>query len=506
MDYWDTLGTKGERILGLIRSDDEVKIVEDADGLSWICVTCALWVQYSYKQVKRLLKDAKKALKEGKPAKNISVEIDILDSETLENGVKKINEFNLVGITILGSRAGVKVEPGIEDAQLSVVEIMGNTFYEKQRQAIRMAYEKLDESNQENNKEEFSDVENIEEVQQEPVIDEQNLNVENTEQAPVEEVVVEPAEPSEPVEEVQNPEENAEENNKGEDVQEPEEAPAPEGEQLPEESEPVEELGEELNSEELPQEENAPEQEPMQEPIPEAEQPQEPEQDPERQQNCMGCEESAEPCPICDVAWLIERTAMNIESYSYTIKFYEESEVPAKEYVVNTLKRFLNQEIERQKELAELLDKVNAEISEEEAQFAAKLVDNYDCTTLYKACEELQARCSAKDSECEALKTRLEKYEHEEFITEAKKIISSATSLSAEKAQSFEKDCEEGKINSLEELKVQVALAATFSTTEIKVETFNSPIDKPSTIIEAEDTKAKRKVNCWEGLRNYINK
>ena len=34
MDYWDTLGTRGERILGLIRNDDEVKIVEDENGLS----------------------------------------------------------------------------------------------------------------------------------------------------------------------------------------------------------------------------------------------------------------------------------------------------------------------------------------------------------------------------------------------------------------------------------------------------------------------------------------
>ena len=42
MDYWDTLGTKGERILGLIRNDDEVKIVEDENGLSWVCLTCAL--------------------------------------------------------------------------------------------------------------------------------------------------------------------------------------------------------------------------------------------------------------------------------------------------------------------------------------------------------------------------------------------------------------------------------------------------------------------------------
>ena len=42
LDYWDTSGVKGERILGFIRSDDEVKIVDDENGLSWICLTCVL--------------------------------------------------------------------------------------------------------------------------------------------------------------------------------------------------------------------------------------------------------------------------------------------------------------------------------------------------------------------------------------------------------------------------------------------------------------------------------
>ena len=150
LDYWNTLGSKGERILGLIRSQDEVKIVEEPDGLSWIVFSCALWCQYNFKQVKRLLKDAKKAKSSGGPVKNISVEIDVVDYEMLDNGIMKINEFNLVGVTILGSRNGVKVEPGIEGAELTVPEIVGNNFFEQQTRELRLAYEKLDKGNTNN--------------------------------------------------------------------------------------------------------------------------------------------------------------------------------------------------------------------------------------------------------------------------------------------------------------------------------------------------------------------
>ena len=146
MSYWDTLGTQGERILGLIRESDPIVIEQDDKGLYWIKFNCCLWTQYSFKQVKRLIKDAKRAQKMGGSAKNISVEVDITDYEILDNGVMKINDFNLVGVTILGSRNGMKVEPGIEDAELSVVDIMGKDLYARQTQALRLAYEKLDNS------------------------------------------------------------------------------------------------------------------------------------------------------------------------------------------------------------------------------------------------------------------------------------------------------------------------------------------------------------------------
>lgn len=94
--------------------------------------------------MKRLLKDAKRAKLDGSSTKSISVEVDITDYEELPDGILKINDFNLIGITILGSRNGQKIEPGIKDAELSVVDITGNQFFEKQQKALRLAYEKLD--------------------------------------------------------------------------------------------------------------------------------------------------------------------------------------------------------------------------------------------------------------------------------------------------------------------------------------------------------------------------
>ena len=77
LDYWDT--KDGEQILGIIRENDDIRVVEGENGLSWLSLSCALWTQYNFKQVKRLIKDAKRAKASGGVTKNISVEIDILE-------------------------------------------------------------------------------------------------------------------------------------------------------------------------------------------------------------------------------------------------------------------------------------------------------------------------------------------------------------------------------------------------------------------------------------------
>ena len=153
MDFWDTLGNKGERPIGTIRGKDRKEVVYDeATGLYWTEITCALWTQYSYRQVKRLIEDAQKAAENGGPTKNISVEVDITDYEELPNGVLKINDYVLQGITILGSRNGKKVEPGIAGAQLTVLDVISSELYARQSHALMQAYEALDAALQ--NKEE----------------------------------------------------------------------------------------------------------------------------------------------------------------------------------------------------------------------------------------------------------------------------------------------------------------------------------------------------------------
>lgn len=138
VDYWDN--SNGEQILGFIRQTDRKEIVE-RDGLHWICCTAMIYTQYNYKQVKKLLKDRKK---------KVSVEIAVLDSEMVDN-IEYIKEFDLKGITILGSRNGIQVKEGIEGAGLSILEVFDAARFSGQKQTIIQAYSQLedDEKNKE---------------------------------------------------------------------------------------------------------------------------------------------------------------------------------------------------------------------------------------------------------------------------------------------------------------------------------------------------------------------
>ena len=131
-DYFDT--ANGERILGLIREQDQVQI-EAINGKNWITLSCAIWVQYATKQVKRLLKDKHK---------KVSVEIDIKKAHRVEGSeILYIDEFELCGITILGSRNGKPVLEGIAGASLSVLDNLDERVF-KQKQALCFAYAELE--------------------------------------------------------------------------------------------------------------------------------------------------------------------------------------------------------------------------------------------------------------------------------------------------------------------------------------------------------------------------
>lgn len=134
IEYWDNSG--GEQILGFVRQSDQKEIMEREDGLLWIRCTAMICTQYNYKQVKRLLKDRKK---------KVSVEVSINKSETID-GIEYIYDFELMGITILGSRNGSPVMEGIEGAHLSVLDLMDEKIYEGQKQALVFMYSQLEEN------------------------------------------------------------------------------------------------------------------------------------------------------------------------------------------------------------------------------------------------------------------------------------------------------------------------------------------------------------------------
>lgn len=132
-EFFDT--EKGERILGLIRESDPIDIVEK-DGLHWIRFRCAIWVQYCYKQVRKILKDR---------SKKVSVEVMVHDKMVRDDGVEEILDFSLRGVTILGSRNGRPIMEGIQGAHLSLIDDFENENYQNQKNVLSFAYKQIDE-------------------------------------------------------------------------------------------------------------------------------------------------------------------------------------------------------------------------------------------------------------------------------------------------------------------------------------------------------------------------
>ena len=134
--YYDYNDPTSETPIGLIRSDDKVVIRDEEDGTSWLCLTCAIWVKYNYKQVKSLLQ--KSGGKE-----NISVEVEVLDSYDDEKGIEIINEFSLDGITLLSNQ----IETGIAGAHLNILDMIGSSLFQKKQKCLCYAYNTLNSVN-----------------------------------------------------------------------------------------------------------------------------------------------------------------------------------------------------------------------------------------------------------------------------------------------------------------------------------------------------------------------
>lgn len=134
--YYDYTDDTAETPLGLIRGTDKVEVYHDnTDDLDWIKFTCAIWVKYNYKQVKKLLRS-----KNG--YKKISVEVEVVDSEYTEDGIEIIKDFIFDGVTLLGD----KYETGIANAKAKILDLFDNALFQKKQKALAFAYKALDEA------------------------------------------------------------------------------------------------------------------------------------------------------------------------------------------------------------------------------------------------------------------------------------------------------------------------------------------------------------------------
>ena len=458
IDYWDTTMPQGERILGLIRSEDKVELVDGDDGLKWIVLTCALWTKYSYKQAKRLIKDALRSKKSGKPTKFISVEVDVNDWTYLENGVMQINKFTLNGITILGSRKGIPVEPGIQGAELSVLDMMKSQSYEQQCNSLRLAYAKLEGREPQS-------------MEDNSVNEETNIVSLSNELSSVAETC------------------------------------------LMEETKPLK-CDDDCECPECPGEE--PEKEPELEPEhePETEPEHKPEHEPEDHP-----EEIHEECK--NFEWLCGKYGELCNSCKSSYEYYVDhcGEVKNGECLKNgieCLEKLCNTVYEK---LCSFKDKCALDMSEEECGACLEELKCCDPLTYSKKCEELNCKyeelekkcadleCKLAESQklCEEQKGCIDEYKKAEFLSNAKSLIYSCN-LSDEDSNKFYHSCEEGEFKTIQELKQAVALAL-FDSAHKTLDNTNGvlPVDSPVVFNKNSSAEGESKIkSSKDRLEDYI--
>lgn len=444
VDYWDTLGQKGERILGVIREQDDVDVCEDKNGQTWLCFSCALWVQYGFKQVKRLLKDAQKAKNGGGSAKNISVEVDITDYEELRDGTIKINEFNLVGVTILGSRNGTKVEPGIEGADLSVVDMMGKDIYDRQMQGLRLAYEKLSTADK---KEVFDNMDqnDILESNETPVLDQPSEVVENVEKEPQETL------------EATFEEKAAEDENS--EKKEHEEETCPECEEDPCVCEKTQEEPCSCESKDEAEDKSESESEETEEGS--------------KEEDHIEEKESGDGC--------------NLESEENIHQEEAKTEAEPEK----------TEEENKQNECYAEYEKIKGQFEELTAKYEQ----------LSKELDEKKASFEALSQENNSLREKVAVFEHKEFLENASALLATACELTEEQSKEFYAKCDSKEITSLDELKTKVAIV-TFDNTakpvsETKNVSFNADVVIPTMTSANKDDK-KKSSNKWDRMRQNV--
>ena len=527
LNYWDT--QDGEQIIGIIRENDDVKVIEGEDGLYWLCLSCALWTQYNFKQVKRLIKDAKRAKENGGVTKNISVEIDIKEGEQQENGIYRIDKFTLAGITILGSRKGKQVLPGIADAALSIPEILGKDFYEQQQNAIRAAYERLDNANFDDGEEE-EDILNMDMTEQNNNISE---NIQNTDNL---ETVAEPAKFEEACPDCgKNPCECAKDDQEqqacgGEDAGEPATQNACDGDKDQEQQACGDDGDDKENLAADEDKDNDDDKEKDGDNDSDKDNDDDKEKDKEQNFGMADVAESEEvvaeagAVEVRDVAWLVEAMTYGFNEINSTIHYYEymmeshPEDAPHGAYIVSVLKRVLAAQTKIEGTLGGLLAKIGGEITEADEQYETKLTEYENIEELIEKYEkevslneELNSKIEEYSKENEDMKTRLDQFAHNEFMTQVNNLIQSTKDLDENVGKEIYELCENGTLHTFEEVKTKVALALfeaqqTFDNTSSNI-SIQAPVEMPD-IQAAFEAKAEKsqKRDSWTIMREHFGK
>lgn len=122
--YSTYLGEKNERPLGLILPNTaKIEMFKDKQ---WISFEGLIWSKYNREAVTLLRK---------RRSNNVSVEIEVLSSFVDERGIEVIQDFTLLGITVIG------VEPGIENANL----VLDFTLTPQYNEFVRVFSRKINE-------------------------------------------------------------------------------------------------------------------------------------------------------------------------------------------------------------------------------------------------------------------------------------------------------------------------------------------------------------------------
>ena len=135
IDYYDY--SDGERPIGFIRKDDNIRI-EEKDGLHWVVFSAIIWVKYNYNGVKQLLKSK---------TKKVSAEVSIYKYHTDDKGIEIYDDWSFDGVTILGYLPNTKIQAheGIEGAHMNISEKI-NTIFSHDIKQLQFAYKKYYET------------------------------------------------------------------------------------------------------------------------------------------------------------------------------------------------------------------------------------------------------------------------------------------------------------------------------------------------------------------------